>query len=101
MHKRTKATAIPPAVRRVVENRDSGACIFCGRPGRGEAHVISRAQGGLGIEQNIVTVCRECHDKMDNSTERAGRVEYAEQYLRRIYPGWNKGQVIYRKGANL
>lgn len=99
MHQRTKTTSITAKVRMEVEHRDGGKCIFCGSPGRGEAHVISRAQGGKGIPQNIVTVCRMCHELMDNSIERKGRVEYAEQYLRKKYPGWSKEKVIYRKGT--
>ena len=30
------------------------------------AHYISRAHGGLGIEENIVTLCLDCHNNYDN-----------------------------------
>ena len=53
MNKRTKALAISPAVKRRVLERDKGACVLCGRPGDPVCHFISRAQGGLGIEENI------------------------------------------------
>lgn len=94
--KRARACAIPKAVKIKVYERDGGLCIFCGRPGLPEAHVISRAHGGLGIEQNIVTACRVCHDRMDNSTERRVYVEYANRYLERIYG--DLGERVYRKG---
>lgn len=94
--KRARACAIPKAVKVRVYERDGGLCIFCGRPGLPEAHVISRAHGGLGIEQNIVTACRVCHDRMDNSTERRVYVEYANRYLERIYG--DLGERVYRKG---
>ena len=96
--RRSKACAITKAVKIKVYERDNGLCIFCGRPGLPEAHVISRAHGGLGIEQNIVTACRVCHDRMDNSTERKVYVEYANRYLERIYG--DLGDRVYRKEMN-
>lgn len=98
MHKRTKATSITPAVRRVVEERDEHCCIFCGRVGRGEGHFIKRSQGGLGIEENIITVCRECHHQMDDGLARELYLIKAENYLKGIYPGWNKEALVYKKG---
>jgi 5-methylcytosine-specific restriction endonuclease McrA len=97
MHKRTIACAITPEVRQRVEERDGGLCIFCHRPGRGEAHYIGRAQGGLGTEQNILTVCRPCHDRLDNSQARELMKRVAEQYLRSHYPDWDPEQLIYHK----
>lgn len=66
--------------------------------GKGEAHFIPRSHGGLGIEQNLLTVCRPCHDLLDNSTKRKEMLQAAEQYLRSIYPGWDKESLIYKKG---
>ena len=98
MNKRTKACSIKAAVKKRVEERDGGCCIFCGQRGRGEAHVISRAHGGLGVEQNLVTVCRPCHDALDNSLSRPVMLEVAKQYLKAFYPGWTADSVIYKKG---
>ena len=98
MNKRTRALAISPKVKKKVEERDGGLCIFCGARGRGEAHFISRAQGGLGIEENLVTVCRICHDRMDNSTERQRMLGITEEHLKRCYPYWDKSFLIYEKG---
>ena len=98
MHKRTKALAIKAAVKKKVEERDGGCCIFCGKRGRGEAHVIARSQGGLGCEQNLVTACRQCHDALDNSLSRPVMLEIAKQYLKGFYPGWSPDKVIYKKG---
>lgn len=88
---------IAPEVRRQVEVRDDGLCIFCHKPGRGEAHVVSRAQGGLGIEENIITVCRPCHDLLDNSQARGVMLKIAEAYLREHYPVWEKEMLVYHK----
>ena len=98
MNRRTRAVSIPAKVKRQVEERDHGHCIFCGRPGRGEAHFISRAQGGLGIEENLLTVCRSCHDQLDNSTKRQQMLTFAEEHLRARYPYWDKSFLIYEKG---
>ena len=98
MHKRTKALAIKTVIKKKVEERDGGCCIFCGRSGRGEAHVIARSQGGLGVEQNLVTACKKCHDALDNSISRPVMLEIAKQYLKNFYPDWSADNVIYKKG---
>ena len=105
-HRRTKATDIPPKVKKAVEQRDSidgrPCCIFCGSPeAKGEAHVIARSQGGLGIEKNLGTVCRECHRAMDNSQARNLYIAKAKDYLRSIYPGWDEKDLIYDKWKGL
>ena len=58
MHKRTKLLDISKAVKDKVWERDGHRCILCesifAMP---NAHYISRAQGGLGIPENVVTLC--------------------------------------------
>ena len=84
MSKRTKAASIPPKVKDAVFERDDHKCIWCGHYGYRSwacAHWISRAQGGLGIEENILTLCPDCHREYDNGTDREGMKEYFRQYL--------------------
>ena len=100
--RRTKATDIPPKVKKAVEERDSidgvPCCIFCGSPNaKGEGHVIGRAQGGLGVERNLITVCRTCHGRMDNTTYRDYYVNKAKEYLQSIYPDWNEEELVFNK----
>ena len=95
--KRTKACEITPQVRQIVEERDGHCCIFCGRPGRGEAHFVNRSQGGLGIPENIVTVCRPCHAQMDNGQATQLFRAKAEEYLKSKYPDWDKNKLVYNK----
>lgn len=96
--KRTKACEITPEVRKAVEYRDGHCCIFCRSPNaRGEAHFIGRAQGGLGVEENIITVCRNCHREMDNGKNTKRYRAIAEQYLKDHYPGWDARELIYSK----
>lgn len=98
--KRAKATDIPLKVRAAVYDRDGGKCIFCGRwqvhPDM--AHYIGRAHGGLGIEQNLVTACRKCHEEMDNGKHRQIYREVARKHLVSVYAGWDESMLVYRKG---
>lgn len=97
MHTRTRACAIPKEVKLIVYERDHERCIFCGSPGLPEAHVIPRSHGGLGVPQNIITVCRSCHDKLDNSTDRQQMLDVAVGYLKRYYHDISQTDVIYQK----
>lgn len=97
MHKRTKACAISKKTKEIVYKRDEGCCIFCGASGLPEAHVVPRSHGGLGIPQNIVTVCRPCHDKLDNSVERQQMLQEAAEHLMRIYPDWDAKKYVFDK----
>lgn len=104
--KRAKACDISQAVKKKVFERDSGCCIICGNNYNvmPNAHYIPRSKGGLGIEQNIVTLCTEltenkCHRKFDFGTaeEREEIGEKIREYLMSIYPEWNEEDLIYKK----
>ena len=96
--KRTKALQIPKAVKDAVYERDRHQCIYCGSPyGLPEAHFIPRSKGGLGIERNVVTLCRECHRKYDQTTERETIGLFILGYMLEQYPDWNMSQVTYKK----
>ena len=97
MHKRTKALQINPKVKAKVYERDGGLCIFCKQPGDPVAHFVSRAQGGLGIEENIITACSHCHRKMDATTNREYMKDIARVYLRSKYPDWDEKELYYKK----
>ena len=97
MHKRTKACSISKKTKQIVYKRDKGLCIFCGAPGLPEAHYIPRSHGGLGIPENIVTACRICHDKLDNSTERKKMLQQAAEHLESFYPDWNEKELVFDK----
>ena len=98
MHRETKAKAIPQAVKREVWERDSGLCVLCHAPGEPTAHFISRGQGGLGIEKNIVTLCPRCHRRYDQGHNREQIRATIERYLKSKYPDWDEHDLIYRKG---
>lgn len=97
--KRALALAIPAPVKRAVYERDAGRCVYCLKPGLPEAHYIPRSRGGLGIEENVLTLCRACHDRFDHGTrfEREGMREFFREYLMSQYPEWNEDNLTYRK----
>lgn len=108
MQKRTAALSIAKAVKQAVAARDSvdgwPCCIWCGRPAPPRAplafscaHYISRAQGGLGIQENILTLCPDCHANYDATENRAEAREYFKAYLSRKYQGWQEELLVYKK----
>ena len=108
MHSRTKALGITIRVKEEVADRDSfdgwTCCILCGTPAPpynrlafSNAHYISRAQGGLGIEENILTLCPECHYRYDQTTDRAMLKPFLGRYLKNIYPDWDESKLVYQK----
>ena len=97
MHKQTRATKIPQKVREAVYERDGGLCVLCHAQGVPNAHFVARSHGGLGIEQNIVTLCPACHHRFDNTAERKEIREILRAYLKSLYPDWNENELTYRK----
>lgn len=95
--RRSKACDIPTRVKREVLERDGGHCIVCGKYGGiPNAHFISRADGGLGIAENIVSLCLGCHRAYDG--EERGRLRpVIADYLRGIYPHWDEKKLVYSK----
>ena len=98
--KRAKALAITKEVKDKVYERDGRRCVWCGSlSGQPNAHFIPRSHGGLGIEQNILTLCLECHDKYDHGGRQQRdfmRLSFA-RYLSYKYPGWDESNLYYRK----
>lgn len=97
---RANACNIFPEVKEKVWERDNHCCIICGSPfAFPDSHYIRRSHGGLGIEQNIVTMCRRCHRMYDQGIDRKTTEPYIEDYLKSKYPDWDKEKLIYRKGS--
>lgn len=95
--RRTKALEIPPEVKKAVFERDGGACIWCAKRGEPNAHYLPRSRGGLGIEENILTLCWGCHMEYDQTTNRGRMGEFFKGYLKSKYPDWDETKLTYRK----
>ena len=106
---RTKSLEIPEKVKRAVAERDScdghPCCIWCGKPAPvsnplafSNAHYIPRSGGGLGVEENILTLDWECHLRYDQSGNRGKMQEFFKHYLMSKYPEWDEEKLIYKKG---
>jgi len=96
--KYSKACDISKKVKDTVWERDNHHCIICGSPAAmPNAHYIPRSHGGLGIEQNIVTLCADCHRAYDQTTSRKWYHEHIRFYLKSKYPDWGESKLIYHK----
>ena len=87
MNKRSRACEISQKVKEIVWNRDKHKCIYCERyvpKTFANAHFIKRSQGGLGIPENIVTLCSECHYQEDFGQDTQLYEDYIENYLKGI-----------------
>ena len=84
-------------MKRLVWERD-GRCVICGaNDGQPVAHIVARSHGGLGIPENIVTLCPRCHYRYDQTTERYFLRQQLEEYIKRFYPDWTERTVTYHK----
>ena len=105
--KRSKATNIPMSVKKKVWERDNHRCVICGCVSNvmPNAHILSRAKGGLGIETNVITMCtnltpNKCHFKYDNGTKEQHDAIFKkiEKYMKSIYGNdWNIEDQKYKK----
>lgn len=106
MRKDTKARAFTKKVKEAIAERDSHegwpCCVNCGTPAPerlawSNAHYIGRAQGGLGIEENGLTLCPICHRNYDQTTRRRSMKAFFREYLMRCYEDWDEANLYYRK----
>lgn len=101
MSKRSKACEISPKTKEIVWERDNHKCVICGKyvtVACANAHYIKRSQGGLGIEQNIVTLCLKCHYEEDFGKDTKLYEEMIKKHLKGHYgSSWNISDLIYKK----
>lgn len=100
--KKSRACDISPAVRKEVLERDDCRCIVCGiKHNLQIAHYVSRARNGLGIPENLVTLCYKHHYLYDNGKFHTEIKKCIEDYLKTQYPEWDEAKLIYRKEKTL
>ncbi len=60
--------------------------------------LLKEVSGGLGIPENVVTLCPECHYQEDHGQNTQHYEEYIENYLKGIYgTDWSKEKLVYKK----
>ena len=95
---RSKACDIPQRVKSEVWERDKHRCIVCGSPyAMPNAHFRSRANSGMGVAKNIVTLCFKCHYNYDQTPKRQQYKAFIENYLKSKYKDWSEDDIIYKK----
>ena len=106
MRKQTKQTDFSRDVKIAISERDSiqgwPCCVRCGTPATeplawSNAHFIPRSHGGLGIEENGLTLCPLCHRKYDQTAARREMQPFFREYLKSKYPYWDEEKLYYRK----
>lgn len=109
-HRATRKLEFSQKTREAIRNRDGG-CFFCQLGYHMEAaspfeysipqimHIVPRSALGMGVKENGVLGCQYHHNLMDNGNKglRSEMIGMLEDYMRSLYPGWSRADVIYRK----
>ena len=94
--KRSQATDFDKDTKIDMLRRDGYRCIFCSNSeSLTPAHYISRAKGGLGILENGVCLCVQCHQALDQSPARAHLQLKLQRYLKIKHPDFKDEDRIY------
>lgn len=93
--KRSLATGIPKHVRQEVLVRDR-RCVICGSMHQIEIHhLVERSRLGMGVDNNLVSLCRQCHRDIHNGD--TGKKTFIRNYLERLYPDITDNMRKYKK----
>ena len=109
--KLTRNLEFTAKARKAIHKRDNETCVFCAagyelpedlaycQTALQIMHIVPRSQLGMGVEQNGALGCVWHHQMMDNGNleNRKEMIRMLEERMRRIYPGWNRESVTYRK----
>jgi 5-methylcytosine-specific restriction endonuclease McrA len=69
--------------RKRAAERDNSLCVLCGRPAIDTHHVVFRSHGGRDIADNLVCLCRDCHNMAHGVREKQIQQELLE-YLKKV-----------------
>ena len=103
MRKDTKARAFDQKAKEAIAERDSiqgwPCCVRCGAAAPAplawsNVHFISRAQGGLGIAENGLTLCPRCHREYDQTAQRKALREFFRTYLISKHLDWDEEKLF-------
>ena len=112
MNRAARKRQFDKKARKEIYERDGqwgNPCLFCRRNYRREKadpfatsifetmHIVSRAQGGLGIAQNGIIGCKYHHRMFDQSENRKDMLEIIRNYMKFIYEDWDIEHLSYSK----
>ena len=113
MSKYTKLLQFSKETIEKIFERDNYTCLFCKIGYHTERknlsnlefnifdamHFVPKSKMGLGVEENGVCGCRFHHNLLDNGNKglRTEMLKIMEEYLKQLYTGWNKENLVYRK----
>ena len=70
-HRRPRTQLDPEAYQQLCQQvleRDGWRCQACGKRANLQVHhIVLRSQSGDDIEDNLITLCSECHDQIHSS----------------------------------
>lgn len=75
-----KEREVSTSTKDAVLERDNHQCVSCGTAGDNRLqlhHIVFRSQGGQHIEENLVTLCFECHEDVHRAGLQVALIEYA------------------------
>lgn len=82
---RTQWTDVSKETKKYIKKRDSNKCFICNKKGAiTMAHIfVSRAKGGKGSKENIVSLCTNCHYYILDNPIGKTKNKISEEYLQR------------------
>jgi hypothetical protein len=95
---RTQWTDVSKETRKYIKKRDGNKCIICNNKGAiTMAHVfVSRAKGGKGSKENIVSLCTNCHYYILDNPIGQKNNKLSQEYKAKCYQYlFDKENIIY------
>jgi 5-methylcytosine-specific restriction endonuclease McrA len=80
--------AISKTTRAIVNIRDGASCVLCGRFSDDLHHVEKRSQGGSDNPQNLVSLCRICHENVHENDSSGELYQKITEYVDDYYANW-------------
>ncbi|MBF6368412.1 HNH endonuclease [Nocardia puris] len=78
---------------RRIRTRDNVTCQKCGNPGHQVDHKLSVAAGGTDADDNLWTLCDDCHGAKTAGESAAGRARWRQRHSRLREPEPHPGAL--------
>ena len=84
--RKRKDDALFRKTKKLAIERDNGLCVLCGRVAADVHHIVFRSQLGTSDLDNLVCLCRSCHEEAHGVRANKVRELLKELMIRKI---WN------------